>query len=80
MAKIIDGVGLAAVELTPEEVEGILDMTESAGGPLLGEAIAETGNALIEKTSKVWVRGGHLAPFLGLTIVLLGARELVRKG
>ena len=54
MAKIIESVGLAAVELTPEEVEGILDMTESAGGPLLGEAIAETGNALIEKTSKVW--------------------------
>ena len=79
VANIIERVGLAAVELTPEEVEAILGITESAEGPLLGEAIAEIGNVLIEKTSKVWVRAGHLTPLLGLIIVLLGAREFLRK-
>jgi ascorbate-specific PTS system EIIC-type component UlaA len=71
---------LAVVELTPEEVEALLGITEETEGALLGGAITEIGNALIEKAGEVWVRAGQLTPLIGLILILLGAQRVPAQG
>jgi hypothetical protein len=75
LLKVVKALGLAAIDLTPAEVEAFLEASEES--PVLTEAAATLGNTLLETLTEAWRHRGHIQPALGLTLVVLGIRSLM---
>jgi hypothetical protein len=75
LLKVIEAVGLAPVDVTPAEVEALLDISEE--NPVIADTVAALGNELLETVVEAGSGTGRVRLVVGLALLFLGIGSLV---